>query len=119
MVDKKKVTNKLVLSSFFKTITIDGKAEQVTTMVRRTLFLDNEDSFPFSKIKTVEVVKEARDSVPDKYMRYLVLLHLGNGKRIVVDEVGESSSRGGSKEMKNLGKKISAITGKELKLFEE
>ena len=36
---KKKVTNKIVLSSFFKTITIDGKIEQVTTRVRRTLFL--------------------------------------------------------------------------------
>jgi hypothetical protein len=119
MVDKKKVTNKLVLSSFFKTITIDGKTEQVTTMVRRTLFLDNEDYFPFSKIKNVEVAKEARESVPDKYMRYLVLLHLSNGKRIVVDEVGEFSSRGGLKEMKNLGKKISMITGKTLKVCDE
>ena len=36
---KKKATNKLVLSSIFKTITIDGKIEQVTIRVRRTLFL--------------------------------------------------------------------------------
>ena len=35
---KKKVTNKLVLSSFFKTLIIDGKIEQVTLRVRRTLF---------------------------------------------------------------------------------
>ena len=119
MVVRKKVTNKLVLSSFFKIITIDGKTERVTTMVRRTLFFDNEDSFPFSKIKKVEVVKDVRDSVPNKYMRYLVMLHLTDGKKILVDEVGESSSRGGLKEMKNLGKKISTITGKELKLCEE
>lgn len=38
MAVKKNVTNKLVLSSFFKIITIDGKTEQVTTKVRRTLF---------------------------------------------------------------------------------
>ena len=116
---KKKVTNKLVLSSFFKTIIIDGKIEHVKTTVRRTLFFDNEDSFPFSRIKNVEVVKDVRDSIPNKCIRYLVLLHLTNGKRMLVDEVGESSSRGGFKEMKNLGKKISMITGRELKLCEE
>lgn len=116
---KKKVTNKLVLSSFFKVITIDGKTEQITTKIRRTLFFDDEDSFPFSKVKKVEVVKEAVDSVPDKYIRYLVFLHLTDGKKVVVDEVGESSSRGGFREMRNLGKKISMITGKELKLCEE
>jgi len=116
---KKKVTNKLVLSSFFKTITVYGKLEQVITKVRRTLFLDNEDSFPFSRIKNVQVVKDVRDSIPDKSIRYAVLLHLNDGKRILVDEVGESSSRGGFKEMKNLGKKISMITGRELKLCEE
>ncbi|TLD42507.1 MAG: hypothetical protein JETT_1158 [Candidatus Jettenia ecosi] len=38
---------------------------------------------------------------------------------MLIDEVGESSSRGGLKEMKNLGKKISMITGKELKVCEE
>ena len=116
---KKKVTNKLVLSSFFKTITVDGKIEQVITRVRRTLFFDNEDSFPFSRIKNVQVVKDVRDSIPDKSIRYAVLLHLNDGKRILVDEVGKSSSRGGFKEMKNLGKKISMITGRELKLCEE
>jgi len=116
---KKKVTNKLVLSSFFKTIIIDGKTEQVTTRVRRTLFFDNEDSFPFSRIKNVELVKDIRDSIPSKCIRYLVLLHTTNGKRILVDEVGESSGRGGYKEMKNLGKKISEITCRELKLCEE
>lgn len=116
---KKNVTNKLVLSSFFKIITIDGKAEQVTIRVRRTLFFDDEDSFPFSKIKNVEVVKDVRESVPNDYIRYAVFLNLANGKKILVDEVGESSSRGGLREMKNLGKKISMITGKELKLFED
>lgn len=116
---KKKVTNKLVLSSFFKTIIIDGKTEQVTTRVRRTLFFDNEDSFPFSRIRNVEIVKDIRDSIPNQCIRYLVLLHTTNGKTILVDEVGESSSRGGYKEMKNLGKKISAITCRELKLCEE
>ncbi len=115
---KKKVTNKLVLNSFFKTIVIDGKVEQVTTRVRRTLFFDTEDSFPFSRIKTVEVAKDVRDSIPSECVRYLVLLHLANGKKILVDEVGESSSRGGFKEMKNLGKKISMITGRDLKLCE-
>lgn len=118
MVLKKKVTNKIVLSSFFKTLTIDGKAEHVTTKVRRTLFFDNEESFPFSKIKKVEVVKESIDSVPDNYIRYVVLLHLTDGKKVLVDEVGESSSRASLREMKNLGKKISEITGKELKLCE-
>ena len=113
---KSKDTNKLVLSSFFKLITIDGKAEQVTTGVRRTLFFDDEESFPFSRIKKVEVATEELDSAPSNYMRYLVLLHLTDGKKVVVDEVGESSGRGGLKEMKNLGKKISAITGKELKM---
>ncbi|HHT9113842.1 MAG: hypothetical protein HZA47_00680 [Planctomycetes bacterium] len=113
---KKKVTNKLVLSSFFKTIIIDGKLEQVITRVRRTLFFDNEDSFPFSRLKNVEVVRDVRNSIPNNYIRYSVLLHLADGKRILVDEVGESSSRGGFKEMKNLGKKISMITGRELKL---
>ncbi|MCF6155856.1 MAG: hypothetical protein E3K36_11525 [Candidatus Brocadia sp.] len=116
---KKNITNKLVLSSFFKIITIDGKAEQVTVKVRRTLFFDDEDSFPFSKIKSVEVVKDVRESVPNNYITYAVLLRLANGKRILVDEVGESSNRGGLKEMKNLGKKISMITGKEIKLFED
>lgn len=116
---KSKDTNKLVLSSFFKLITIDGKAEQVTTGVRRTLFFDDEESFPFSRIKKVEVAVEERESVPSNYMRYLVLLHLTDGKKVVVDEVGESSVRGGLKEMKNLGKKISAITGKELKICGE
>ena len=116
---KKKVTNKLVLSSFFKTITFDGKLEQVTTRVRRTLFFDNEDSFQFSRIKNVQVVKDVRDSIPDKSIRYAILLQLHDGKRLLVDEVGESSSRGGFKEMKNLGKKISMITGRELKLCEE
>ena len=45
---KKKVTNKLVLSSFFKTITVDGKIEQVITRVRRTLFsiMRTVSSFP-------------------------------------------------------------------------
>lgn len=116
---KKKVTNKMVVSSFFKTITIDGRAEQVTTTVRRTLFFDNEDCFPFSRIKRVEVAKEALDSVPDNYIRYVVLLHLSDGRKVIVDELGESSSRGGLKEMKNLGKKISMVTGKELKLCED
>ena len=116
---KGKDTNKLVLSSFFKLITIDGKAEQVTTGVRRTLFFDDEESFPFSRIKKVEVAKEVLDSVPSNYVRYLVLLHLTDGKKVVVDEVGESSDRGGLKEMKNLGKKISTITGKELKISGE
>jgi len=116
---KKNVTNKLVLSSFFKIITIDGKTEQVTTKVRRTLFFDDEESFPFSKIKSVEVAKDVRESIPNHYIRYAVLLNLTNGKKILVDEVGESSNRGGLKEMKNLGKKISMITGKELKLFED
>ncbi len=118
MAPKKNVTNKLVLSSFFKIITIDGKTEQVTTKVRRTLFFDDEDCFPFSRIKNVEVVKDVRESIPHDSIRYAVLLHLTNGKKMVVDEVGESSTRGGLKEMKNLGKKISMITGKELKLFE-
>ena len=67
----------------------------------------------------MQVVKDIRDSIPDKSIRYAVLLHLNDGKRILVDEVGESSSRGGFKEMKNLGKKISMITGRELKLCEE
>ena len=116
---KKKVTNKLVLSSFFKTIIIDGKIEQVTLGVRRTLFFDNEDSFRFPRIKNVEVVKDVRDSIPNNSVRYLVLLRLTDGRKILVDEVGESSSRGGFKEMKNLGKKISMITGRELKLCEE
>ncbi|MDN3514885.1 MAG: hypothetical protein NG747_10855 [Candidatus Brocadia sp.] len=119
MTPKKNVTNKLVLSSFFKIITIDGKAEQVTTKVRRTLFFDDEDSFPFSRIKSVEVAKDVRESIPNDYVRYVVLLNLANGKKILVDVVGESSNRGGLKEMKNLGKKISIITGKELKLFED
>ncbi len=116
---KKKVTNKLVLSSFFKTITVDGKLEQVITRVRRTLFFDNEDSFPFSRIKNVQVVKDVRDSIPNNSIRYVVLLNLSGGRKILVDEVGESSSRGGLREMKNLGKKISTITGRELKLCEE
>ena len=116
---RKKVTNKLVLSSFFKIITIDGKTEQVTTSIRRTLFLDNDENFPFSKIKSVEVAKDVRDSIPNTYKRYLVLLHLTNGKTVLVDEVGESSSRGGLREMKNLGKKISMITGKGLKVCED
>ncbi len=119
MAPKKNVTNKLVLSSFFKIITIDGKTEQVTTKVRRTLFFDDEDSFPFSKIKCVEVVKDVRESIPNDYVRYVVLLNLAHGKKIVIDEVGESSNRGGVREMKNLGKKISMITGKELKLCED
>lgn len=118
MAPKKNVTNKLVLSSFFKIITIDGKTEQVTTKVRRTLFFDDEDSFPFSKIKCVEVAKDVRESIPNDCIRYVVLLNLTNGKKIIVDEVGESSNRGGFKEMKNLGKKISMITDKEIKLFE-
>lgn len=119
MAPKKNVTNKLVLSSFFKIITIDGKTEQVTTKVRRTLFFDDENSFPFSKIKCVEVAKDVRESIPDDYVRYVVLLNLAHGKKIVLDEVGESSNRGGVREMKNLGKKISMITGKELKLCED
>lgn len=119
MVAKKKITNKLVLNSFFKTIIIDGKAEQIVTKIRRTIFFDNENSFSFSKIKRVEVVKEILDSVPDNYIRYLVLLRLTDGKKMLIDEVGESSGRGGLKEMKNLGKKISMITGKELKACEE
>ncbi|MEK6636287.1 MAG: hypothetical protein AABY38_08000 [Planctomycetota bacterium] len=119
MVVKKKVTNKLVLSSFFKIISIDGKTEQVTTRVRRTLFFDNEDNFPFSKIRKVEVVKDVRNSVPNNYLKYLVLLHLTDGRTVLVDKVSESSRRGGLKEMKNLGKKISMITGKELKLCED
>lgn len=116
---KKNVTNKLVLSSFFKIITIDGKTERVTTKVRRTLFFDDEDSFPFSKIKNVEVIKDVRESIPNDYIRYAVLLNLANGKKLLVDKLGESSNRGGLKEMKNLGKKISMITGKELKLFKD
>ncbi|KAA0246075.1 MAG: hypothetical protein DYG83_03740 [Candidatus Brocadia sp. AMX2] len=116
---KKNVTNKLVLSSFFKIITIDGKSEEVVVKVRRTLFFDDEDSFPFSKIKSVEVVKDVRESVPNNYITYAVFLRLANGKKILVDEVGESSNRGGLKEMKNLGKKISVITRKEMKLFED
>ena len=118
-VANKKVTNKLVLGSFFKTITIDGKIEQVTTRVRRTLFFDDEDTFAFSKIKNVEVEKEVRDSMPNNYIRYLVLLHLTDGKKVLVDRVNESSGRGGLKEMENLGKKISMITGKVLKVCEE
>ncbi|MCF6157265.1 MAG: hypothetical protein E3K32_01545 [wastewater metagenome] len=118
MVVKKKITNKLVISSFFKAITIDGRTEHVTTKVRRTLFFDNEESFPFTQIKRVEVVKEEIDSVPDNCIRYLVFLHLTDGRQILVDEVGQSSSRGGFREMKNLGKKIAMITGKELKLYE-
>jgi hypothetical protein len=112
---KKKVTIKLVLSSFFKTITVDGKLEQVITRVRRTLFFDNEDSFPFSRIKNVQVVKEVRGYIPNNSIRYVVLLNLSDGRKILVDEVGESSSRGGLREMKNLGKKNSTITGRELK----
>lgn len=119
MAPKKQMTNKLVLSSFFKTIIIDGKAEQVTTKVRRTLFFDDEDSFPFSKIKSVEVAKAIKESIPNDYARYLVLLHLANGGKLLVDEIGESSHRGGIREMKNLGKKISLITGKTLKMFED
>ena len=119
MAPKKNVTNKLVLSSFFKIITIDGKTEQVTTKVRRTLFFDDEDSFPFSKIKCVEVAKDIRASIPNDYVRYVVSLNLANGKKMVIDEIGESSNRGGVREMKNLGKKISMITGKELKLCED
>ena len=116
---KKNVTNKLVLSSFFKIITIDGKTEQVTTKVRRTLFFDDEDSFPFSKIKCVEVAKDIRESIPNDYVRYVVSLNLAHGKKMVIDEIGESSNRGGVREMKNLGKKISMITGKERKLCED
>ncbi|MBE7444427.1 MAG: hypothetical protein HS132_03995 [Planctomycetia bacterium] len=119
MAPKKNVTNKLVLSSFFKIITIDGKTEQVTTRVRRTLFFDDEDSFPFSKIKCVEVAKDIRESIPNDYVRYVVSLNLAQGKKIIIDEVGESSNRGGVREMRNLGKKISIITGKELKLCED
>ena len=119
MAPKKNVTNKLVLSSFFKIITIDGKTEQVTTKVRRTLFFDDEDSFPFSKIKCVEVAKDIRESIPNDYVRYVVSLNLAHGKKMVIDEIGESSNRGGVREMKNLGKIISMITGKELKLCED
>ena len=93
--------------------------QQVITKVRRTLFFDDEESFPFSKIKSVEVAKDVRESIPNHYIRYAVFLNLANGKKILVDEVGESSNRGGLKEMRNLGKKISMITGKELKLFED
>ncbi len=118
-VTNKKVTNKLVLGSFFKTITIDGKIEQVTTRVRRTLFFDDEDKFAFSKIKNVEVAKEIRDSMPNNCIRYLVLLHLTDGKKVLVDKVSESSGRGGLKEMKNLGEKISRITDKVLKVCEK
>ncbi|MGQ3686330.1 MAG: hypothetical protein ACUBOA_15200 [Candidatus Loosdrechtia sp.] len=116
---KKKVTNKVVISSFFKTISIDGRTEQVTVTVRRTLFFDNEERFPFFMIRRIEVAREALDSVPDNYIRYVVFLHLTDGRNIIVDEVGESSVRGGLREMKNLGKKISAITSKELKLCED
>ncbi|MCC6324784.1 MAG: hypothetical protein L3J18_04865 [Candidatus Brocadia sp.] len=119
MAPKKHATNKLVLSSFFRIITIDGKTEQVTTRVRRTLFFDDEDSFPFSKIKNVEVAKDIKESIPNDCIRYLVLLNLANGDKILIDEIGESSPRGGMREMKNLGKKISAITGKTLKTFED
>jgi hypothetical protein len=119
MASKKKVTDKLVLSSFFKNIVIDGKAEQVTKKVRRTLFFDGEDSIPFSRVRNVEVAKEVKDSIPNEYVRYVVLLHLTDGRRLVVDEVGESSSRGSFREMKSLGKKVSVITGKELILCEE
>ncbi|MBU6391529.1 MAG: hypothetical protein KGQ83_04765 [Planctomycetes bacterium] len=118
-VTNKKVTNKLVLGSFFKTITIDGKIEQVTARVRRTLFFDDEDNFAFSKIKNVEVAKEIRDSMPNNCIRYLVLLRLTDGRKVLVDKVNESSGRGGLKEMKNLGEKISIITGKALKVCEE
>ena len=40
----------------------------------------------------MEVVKDVRDSIPNNSVRYLVLLRLTDGKRILVDEVGESSS---------------------------
>ncbi|MCF6149621.1 MAG: hypothetical protein E3K37_13290 [Candidatus Kuenenia sp.] len=115
----KKTTDKIVLSSFFKTITIDGKTELVTSRIRRTLFFDHTENFPFAKIKKTEVAKNERDSIPNNYLRYAVLLHLNNGKTILVDEIGESSSRGGFKEMRNLGKRISMITGKELVLCDE
>ena len=48
-------------------------------------------------------------------MRYLVLLHLTDGKKVVVDEVGESSGRGGLKEMKNLGKRSAQLPVKNLR----
>lgn len=119
MVVKKKATNKLVLGSFFKTITIDGKTEQITTRTRRTLFFDNEEGFPFSKVKNVEVAINAKDSVPTNCLKYLVLLNLTDGRKILVSKVGETSKRISLKEMKNLGRKISLITGKNLKLCEE
>lgn len=119
MVVKKKATNKLVLGSFFKTITIDGKTEQITTRTRRTLFFDNEESFPFSKVKNVEVAIDAKDSVPTTCLKYLVLLNLTDGRKILVFKVGETSKRISLKEMNNLGRKISLITGKNLKLCEE
>jgi len=116
---RKKTTHKLIVSSFFKTITIDGKKEQVTKRIKRTLFFDNEETFPFTKIKAVEVAKDERDSLQNTYLRFLVLLHLTDGRRVLIDEVSEYSNRGGLKEMKNLGRKISMITGKELVLLTE
>ncbi|MBM4055915.1 MAG: hypothetical protein FJ264_14880 [Planctomycetes bacterium] len=115
----KKATDKIVLSSFFKTIVIDGKTEHVTKRIRRTLFFDHVESYPFAKIKKAEVVKNAKDSVPENYLRYSVVLHLDNGKTLLVDEIGETSGRGGLKEMKNLGKRISMITGKYLVVCDE
>ena len=115
----KKATDKIVLSSFFKTFTIDGKTELVTRRIRRTLFFDHVETYPFAKIKKTEVVKNVKDSIPDNYLKYAVVLHLNNGKTLLVDEIGETSSRGGLKEMKNLGKRISMITEKELVLCDE
>lgn len=115
----KKSTDKIVLSSLFKTIIIDGKTEQVTRQIRRTLFFDHVEVFPFTQIKKIELVKNEKESITDSYLTYAVLLHLNNGKTMLVDELGETSVRGGFKEMKNLGKKISIITGKEFILCDD
>ncbi|WP_347273182.1 hypothetical protein [Candidatus Kuenenia sp.] len=115
----KKSTDKIVLSSLFKTIIIDGKTEQVTRQIRRTLLFDHVEVFPFTQIKKIELVKNEKESITDSYLTYAVLLHLNNGKTMLVDELGETSVRGGFKEMKNLGKKIGIITGKEFILCDD
>lgn len=115
----KKSTDKIVLSSLFKTIIIDGKTEQVTRQIRRTLFFDQVEVFPFTQIKKIEIVKNEKESITDSYLTYAVLLHLNSGKTMLVDELGETSGRGGFKEMKNLGKRVGMVTGKEFVLCDE
>src|SRR3989304_6690123 len=106
----KKSTDKIVLSSLFKTIIIDGKTEQVTRQIRRTLFFDQVEVFPFTQIKKIELVKNEKESITDSYLTYAVLLHLNNGKTMLVDELGETSVGGGLKGLKNLGKRVSMVT---------